>query len=443
MSVGAGRPQIFGGPSVEMTASPEAEYADLGEGIADPADSSDDGGQAPDNDPPPRRQLKADKKATPTKPQSNKAPAAKPPARTPAAKPDGKKSGLAKIKTQPKPAAKLVETIADVDDTDGEPIIDDENAEFDDGNDDGGEPANRRETNRSRSQEREEDGGDEFDSDLLEQAARYDLNEDDAREFGSAKALRTHMTQLDRQAAAWARRQMAEQGNGQQQQQQQAQQPKDERPSTPPPQTQTNIGFKGIKLNLDPETMSEETIAALSSVEQQVNELFQPLVSKLEQFEQAQAAHQDRAVKESQARFESEMDSFYDSLGEDYQELFGSGPLRALNPNDPVVAKRIAHTEEMRVLAYADHRAGRKPDSTPNLAKRALAALHSDHLRTVERRRIQSEQSNRRRSAVSRPSGKTNKALTPMETAARNAQQRAREKGHFEEDADESDYFAG
>lgn len=427
MSVGMSKPPIFGGnPNISMQAPADLEYAEE-PSFADP--DNDPGQDAPQPEPKGKSSGKAPKAGKQQKPAKAVAktpakPAQGAPAKTPA---KSSQKPVAKIKTQPP----KVEQTQYADPVDDETEVDESEVEAETEVSDEDQAKDR---GRKPTRETEPESDDEFSDELLKQASHYGLDEDEAREFGSVQALQRHMIHMDRQASAWARKQL----NTAPPETKPAETPKSKEAAETKPKTALPDDFQGIKLELDPETMSEETFSALRSVEDQFNRTLAPLVGELKELRSVHAASQQRAAEESRARFESEMDSFFDSLGEDYQELFGTGPLKSLDPNDPAVANRVALSEEMRLLAFADSVAGRRMLDTDGLARRALSALHSNQISKVERRRLKQEQEQLRRNAVARPGGRQKQALSPLELAKKNADRRAREQGHFEDDDDES-----
>lgn len=275
----------------------------------------------------------------------------------------------------------------------------------------------------------------EFDKTILHHAQRHGISAEEAKEYGSPDVLRRVLTRLDQQQSAWAQQQIDAKRGQAPPEQKPAEKPSDKEP----PKAPTETGATVLKLNLDPEVMSDETVAALREVETQVNQAIGPLLSELNQLRAAQQQSVSDQAQAKQRQTDIELDRFFDSLGEDYHDVFGKGSLRSLPENSPAVAERFKLVKAVDTLMYADTSRGIPLDDVSEYCRRALAMTHSGKSLQLERRKLKDEVGKRRRNATAQTTSRSTGSLTPTQIAMKNADRRWREKNTQSQQDDERD----
>lgn len=273
---------------------------------------------------------------------------------------------------------------------------------------------------------------DEFDADLLSRAeSDYGISADEARAFGSRDLLGRAMAASDRRAAQWGLSQVETQrqpepaprenqnghANGQTNGHVQP-------PAEQPTPQQIQAAIEKFKLELDPnDGWDEVTIktlngfndhyhGALSQLEQQNQMLAQALLMQHEQLQQITGQSQ----AEVEARFERDMDTWFDSRGDEWKDEFGTGPARDLPENSPQLANRQKLIRQMKGLAVASGKPV-TPEGLPQLRDRAFGSLYYQQIHSRARQQLTSQVTKRSAQTVARPSG-SNRPV-PGDQAAR------------------------
>lgn len=248
-----------------------------------------------------------------------------------------------------------------------------------------------------------------IDEGLAELAKSYGL---DPTQWPDQASLSRAVANFDRQLANFAR-----QGFGQQQPQEpqrQAALQQQQRQNQPP--SDFKLDLKALpKEGYDEEMsrFSEGVVNAMQALhghlspqlqafEQRFGEIAPVLekVQAMEQFMQAQA----------QERYASDMDAAFGSLGPEWEERFGKGPMGSLQPHSAQVADRLKLESELEAIQRGDAMMGRR-QSFQQQFKRALAAAFGDHLPTIERRKIAKAAAERKNGALARPANRSGKPL--------------------------------
>jgi len=377
-------------------ASPDAEDLD-GAGANDLGDDSDD-----DVTPPPSKdkgsKTKAESKpAKVTKTQVKAKPEAK---QIKSGKPAADKSG--KAAKQPE-----VESFAEEDD---DSAVDADALEADD-----------------------ESGADDdgFSADLIAEAVRHGFSEEEARDFGSPAALERSLARLDRQMSAMGRK--LGQPGGEQKPEAKPEAPASQAAQQPAPQIKASEASTdasaGIKFDLNPEIWSEEAIADMRKIETNVNALLSDQAAKIARLENSTKSQSEQQQQAAARQHEATLDGLFDGLGDEYQDVYGKGPLRQLADDSPAAKARVEASREIAALRIADAIAGRPEDSVPNLFKRAIRSLHPDKIVATERKKIEREVQKRKDNAVYRASGSHKGDLSPRQIAAMKVEKRYRQLG--------------
>ena len=279
-----------------------------------------------------------------------------------------------------------------------------------------------------------QDGGD-FGSELLSQAEMYGFTADDAKAFGSEEALRRAMVAMDRRGVAYIREKLSQQAP----EEKPAEPAKPEPKATAEQQAADLAAFDKWKAEVDPTQYDEDTLKLFNGLNDHYDALvrkqhstIQANESKVAALEAQLQAITGRFQAEDAARVTEQFDTFVNSLGEEYADLFGKGTARDLKPTDPVFANRQKLFQEMEMLKWADEVAKRPPLSVSQLAQRALLLLHGDRIKTTARKEVLKKVTQQRGTAVERPSQRTTRHKTGVEAAI--ARIKAFEKAHPEVD---------
>lgn len=269
----------------------------------------------------------------------------------------------------------------------------------------------------------EEPTDDEFPSDVLERARALGLSDEEARQFGSAKALDMHLLHTDRlfakRGAAYV-----------EQQRQNRQRPAPPQQAAPPPQ-----GDDG------PPPLPELTDEELEDLPPAQAKLYRAQYER-DQWErrqrdaqrsawQQQQARQQQAAAEAAAR---EFDGWVDELGEEWADVLGKGSSFALDPNSPHAKARELLSRQMVHIWAGYQQQGYQPPKGKDLFMRALRAEHGDRITDAAARKASKnviETINQRaRQTTSRPTQrKYSDNLSPEKRALRTAENFYRDKG--------------
>jgi hypothetical protein len=253
---------------------------------------------------------------------------------------------------------------------------------------------------------------DEFPADLLETASHYGVSAEEAREYGSAASLKRALVQLDRQASRLTRDQWSQLGK-----QQQAPE------HSPAPQTETQklqSDFDKLKVELNADDYDPKLVESMNAFAERINQLSE----RNSQHEQVLRAQQQQAEQytshqqaEAFARLGQEVDSFVNTLGDEYSGKFGKGPINGLRPGSPEEAARNELLTEMESLRFSDAQQYRKPQPNSQLLQRALASLYPDEIKTTVRKELTRQVKEQRSQALHRPAGRQHAPLSGKEKA--------------------------
>lgn len=252
-----------------------------------------------------------------------------------------------------------------------------------------------------------------FEDSLIELAARQGFSADEAKAFGNSDNLRTALATLDSKAIAWAERQFT--GHSQDQ------------PSTPaaPAQPAADAGsIEELKLDLDPAVYDADTIKTLNSIKSHYDSAVRKLSTetaeakaKATQIESMFNQITGHVQAEAATRQERELDTFFESLGDEFKPVYGNGPIRSLNPNGTELRQRQGFARNMELLKLADAHNNQPPLSEAAMRERVLAFMNSGLIKTSVRKEIQGEIEKRRKQAVARPSTRQSAPVTGEQKA--------------------------
>jgi hypothetical protein len=240
------------------------------------------------------------------------------------------------------------------------------------------------------------------------------------------------MIALDKQSAKFGRDQMkaweeSQQKPAEQKPAEQAQEP------VPP---KGKEGYKKYEIKLDPNEYERETLETLNGLndhydaevrrqQEQIAMMEQVLLAVGEKFLQ----NSDQTKVDESQKFETEIDTFFDGLGDVFHPVFGKGAARLLPTSGKEIAARNALVEEMRVLDIADAQQNRPRQSVPELAQRALRSLHHDKIKTTVRKEILDKTKERQSQQIARPSGLNGKGPSKRDVALKRVEDFYRSKG--------------
>lgn len=272
-----------------------------------------------------------------------------------------------------------------------------------------------------------------FTGDVVKHAAFYGLSEDEARGFGDQDKLYAALAAIDRRLMAY--------------EQPQHQAPQPVNPATPYPagsvpsaQPTSNPagGFAIDRFDFSPfaEKFDEDTNKAFEALsghyQKQLEKFVGPFAQQQELLQHLGAAYQqmDEFVAQQEGkRFEQELDSYFEKLGDDYAEVFGKGPISELTDGRAVAARRD-FASKMVGLTSVNERFGRGPSKNSDVFQQTLRAYYGGVKENKIREQVRQEVAKRQSQAVAPPTGRTtNTPLDPLRAAAQRANELYRARG--------------
>lgn len=267
---------------------------------------------------------------------------------------------------------------------------------------------------------------------VLSQAERYGFSADEAKSYSTPEIFEQALIALDKQAAKFGREQL----KAWEEQAKQSQEEPAEKKEPAKKGEAKKSDYKKYEITLDPNEYEEETLKTLNGINDHYDSVVREQQDKIQMMEQVLIAMGERflqnsdqtKVDESQ-KFETEMDAFFDGLGDEFKPVFGKGAARLLSPSSKELISRNELLEEMKVLSIADDQANRPRQSYKELAQRAVRSLHYDKLKTSVRKELVDKGKERQSQHLARPSGSNSKGPTKRETALKRVEDFYREKG--------------
>lgn len=157
----------------------------------------------------------------------------------------------------------------------------------------------------------------------------------------------------------------------------------------------------------------------------QIEKMSQSINSIQNNLVQVTGSDEQRAAEE----FERSMDTYFDSLGDEWSEVFGKGPVRGLPDGSPELLNRQMHSQEFGSLMGGDWHVGREPKSFEDYCQRATRSAFGDKAIEIEKSKIGQQVTRRRRQGISRPGGRDTSPPNGRERAAQVANDFYRERG--------------
>ncbi len=252
---------------------------------------------------------------------------------------------------------------------------------------------------------------------LKSQAEYYGFDEREARLFNTPEGLLAVLTAQDRRTLRnYAQPQQPFQG-----QVPPAGYQAPAAPVAPAQQAPSGFDLAKYKDTFDPETLKVlgDWDQSLRAELQKRDALLEAQRTQHEQIAQQFQALQFQAEQAEARRAEAELDSQFDSLGQDYEDLFGKGSIRELAP--ALQAKRQEFAAYMDQLAEMDARAGRNPAPAKLTFQRVLRTMYGDRQEKAIRTQVAQEVAQRKAQQIARPTARTLAPANPLEAAARRA----------------------
>jgi hypothetical protein len=128
-------------------------------------------------------------------------------------------------------------------------------------------------------------------------------------------------------------------------------------------------------------------------------------------------------------QYEEEMDTFFDSLGDEWSGVFGRGPVRGLTEGSQELEARRELNQELGALIAGDMQVGRPSQTIGELAERSLWSAFRDKALQIEKGMIGKQVAGRRRQGISRPSSRNATSSDGRERAMQRANEFYRERG--------------
>jgi superoxide dismutase len=264
----------------------------------------------------------------------------------------------------------------------------------------------------------------EIDDDLKSRAKGYGLSEEEMEEYG-AERLKKVLDNLDSRFD----RRMAELGRSRQQK-------PEEKQETTPKEEKKEEGKKDssgtpeeFKIELDPEIHDPDYIKTFEGMKKHYTDRISNLEQKLNTF--LKKADDERAAQ-AKASIENGFDQAIDSLGADYEPLFGKGRGREMDSKSETFANRIKVFNEMRMLAIGYSQSGEKIPK--DLFQRAVRSVFGEQMKesskTNARKEISNTLNKQKSQMLSRPTDRRKtKSSDPDQDARDFASQFMREHG--------------
>lgn len=342
--------------------------------------------------------------------------------------------------------------------------------ELADDGDDEGETGERRDIHARRDSEDDEqddDDSDPFDHPMLARAKAYGISEDDARACGTPEALERMMDVIDAKvkelsgvddsAADTQAGKKPTEGS----QNGDALPAQTGKPGTDAPGTQ-KLGegerpFAKLlvkELDKDPTTGKPYLDETSQGILQKIVDHFDDvLTNSLSERKKDADAHRqlqedfgklkEHYIEAIRMRAAEELDEYFDGLGDEYEGIFGKGPLDELDSDGAEAKNRAAFVQEMNVYAKG-LKSSKQPISRKALRVRVLRGFKPAVEKREENiRRRASEKANRRnRQRIAEPTGRGDRRreLTGDERAVEFATNFSRDHGLRVDDSDDFDH---
>lgn len=284
--------------------------------------------------------------------------------------------------------------------------------------------------------------GDEshLDATTVNLAKRMGLSDDDLAAFADTQDLQRHLTLLDRTTLSRTRQQSAAQVTPAPTEATKPPAAGDEKPAQEQPAATSTV--ERLKLDLDPEVWDEHGIKTFNQINDHYAGVSEKLAAdnaklagELEQIKQTLGGFQQQEQARQAAQAESQLDGWFDSIGADYAETFGAGPMAKIDPSSPLAKNRMDLVAEATALAQADASLGRSPSTPQELLQRALGARFHSQTKTQARSEIAREVAQRRQQGVARPASRA-KPQSRDDKAAQTAVNFFRDRGLNDDDGD-------
>jgi len=252
-----------------------------------------------------------------------------------------------------------------------------------------------------------EPAGPAWDEALLQRAHEAGLTDEEAQSYGSPAILERTLDLLDRTLSSQIKTAR----------QKQQQQPATDKP--PEKKERKKPTFAMIK-----ETYGDDVAAAWEAAWDEMDKGYQ---EELESVRSTVKALQDEQQLRRQEEFTLMVDKYFDSLGDEYKDIFGKGPLRDLKPESPQYKARVGVVEEADVLAFAYRTAGRTLPNEPELLDRARRMLHAEKAEAKARREVSEKLRDRQGQFVARPTARAGGAADDLPKGEERARQKVAE----------------
>lgn len=246
-------------------------------------------------------------------------------------------------------------------------------------------------------------------ADMQSLARDYGLDPD---AFGSDGNIRAAVTLLDRQAAEWAK------ASPQWGQQKPREVPASAPQVTPPQQQSQQFDFDKL---FPKDVIAEELTGGLKALYEHFNGQLSSR-AKGDEFgqlkEQLGLLQQYHQQQEAQ-KFESEMDSCFKDLGDEWASIFGKTPMRELPSGSPLKEARQRCVDQLDALKHADVLRGRPMRPDKFYFQAALRSAFSQQTDTAARRQVLQDLGKRKGTALARGNSKAIEKLSPEDRARR------------------------
>lgn len=216
-----------------------------------------------------------------------------------------------------------------------------------------------------------------------------------------------------------------------------AQAPVEQPTVTPAPQPQPiPAKLAKLELKLDKDMVEEPVVEAIQKLNDHYYQALQNQQQVIETLVNATlAAHQwidtwnNQYQQQAEREAMEQADQWFESLGPDWVEEFGSGPTESLPQGSRQRLNRERVLKQAESLAMGLSASGRNPGSARNLIQRAFGSLYFDKMREKARGDMQKKMAERRDQGIARASWSTKKTSSGYDEAIRVAREFAMRHG--------------
>lgn len=250
--------------------------------------------------------------------------------------------------------------------------------------------------------------------------AELGLSEDQARQLQQAGTLDLTLNALAQRYAAIGQ-QALEAGTG------------ETPPVETPPVQQLPVGdAEPLKITFDPEVFGEDVAKTMNGMVEQVNQRLgkiQAVEQMLAKVMQQTTSHAEALQAQRHAAFIERTDAWFNSLGQEYEDLIGKGTVNDIKPGTPQHTNRAEIVRMMDAMEAGFIKTGAKIPEEAVLREMAKNVVLGNHVHEVVRKQVAAQTRDAQGKFIAKPTNRESKPLTGIEAAAARAENAYRKAG--------------